>query len=265
MRDTLGALRRPASTGARRCWPCTVLNVGLLVLACALVAFVSPAAAVVAGLVGAVAIALRGYLVPYTPRFAPRLAASLPGEVFHTNSVAPETMDSLSDGTNGEVVLDTLVETGVLVPDGETLRLSEGFRERWREEMAGLRAADAEMLAETAVAVAPTAHESELVDVAGDEWVVLTDESASVADERWLSRPTAIAEVAAVGTLTDDHPPELCVAAARPLRLFLERCPACESGVEETTAAACCGGPGPSGPDEVLACTACGRRLFTFS
>lgn len=260
MRETLAALYRPEYTGERRCWPCTVLNAGLLALACTFVAFVSPAAAVAAGVVGAVAITYRGYLVPYTPRFAPHLVAALPGEFYPP--AAPETSDSLSAGSNGELVVATLVESGVVIPDGDTLHLSREFREYWREEMASLRA-DTETLTETAVAVAPTASESELVDVAGDEWVVLTDHSDSIAGERWLSRPVAIAETAAVSALANDLPSE-CVAAARPLRMFLERCPVCEGVVEETTAAACCGGPGPSGPDEVLACPSCETRLFTF-
>ena len=64
--------------------------------------------------------------------------------------------------------------------------------------------------------------------------------------------------------LAGDLPPDLRMAAARPLRLFLDRCPACEAPVAETTAAACCGGPGPGGPDEVLSCLSCETRLFTF-
>ena len=267
MRDALATLRRPTHTGERRCWPCTALNGCLLALAVGAVVLAGfPALALALGVLGLVAIALRGYFVPYTPRFAPRLAARLPGKFFHAGAThapeIPETPGSLADGgPDGDVVLGSLVDSGILVADGEQLHLDEAFRARWREEMAALRALDSRALADAVATLVPAA-DAEFLTVAGEEWVVLTD--GSVARERWLSRQIAIAEVAAVRALADDLPLDLRMAAARPLRLFLARCPTCEAPVAETTAAACCGGPGPGGPDEVLACLSCETRLFTF-
>lgn len=267
MPTALDALRRPAYTGDRRCWPCTVLNVGLLAVCVGVVALVGlPVLAFGVGVFGLVAIALRGYVVPYTPRFAPRLAARLPGDRFHATDTpgtqTPTATDSLSGDVSADRVLDALVEAGVLVADGEELSLEEGFRERWRDEMATVRTHSSRALAETVLKTVPAADDAELVDVDGEDWVVLSVQTNAVAGERWLSRPVAIAEVAAVRTL-EDLPLETRLAAARPLRLFLDTCPVCESPVEETTTAACCGGHSHS-PDAVLACPACEARLFTF-
>lgn len=271
MRDALAVLRQPEHTGERRCWPCTALNVCLLAVVVGVVVLAGPPALALAlGTIGLAAIVLRGYFVPYTPRFAPHLAVRLPGDPFHVNATAaphatgvPNVPDSLSDEQTGEDVLDVLVETGVLVADGETLYLDEQYRKCWREEMHTLRALDSRALADAVVKLVPSADDVDFAAVAGEEWFVLTTESASATDERWLSRPVAISEAAAVRIL-ENLPLETRLAAARPLRMFLERCPDCEGPLEKATAAACCGGPGPGGPDEVLACMTCETRLFTF-
>ncbi|MEF8788869.1 MAG: hypothetical protein V5A61_01950 [Haloarculaceae archaeon] len=77
-RSLVEAVRRPEHTGERRCWPCTVVNV-VLVAGVALAAARSRRlAALPVALVGAALVYLRGYVVPGTPRFAPRLVAALP-------------------------------------------------------------------------------------------------------------------------------------------------------------------------------------------
>ncbi|MFC6938444.1 hypothetical protein ACFQE8_00525 [Salinirubellus sp. GCM10025818] len=77
-RSLLDTLRRPEHTGERRCWPCAVVNVVLVVGAAFAVARRRRLAALPVLLAGAVAVYLRGYVVPGTPRFAPRLVAALP-------------------------------------------------------------------------------------------------------------------------------------------------------------------------------------------
>ena len=64
-------LRRPEYTGSNRCRACTVVNAAVLLVVAALVGLRSPPAAAGVGAVGAAPIALRRYLVPFTPRFAP--------------------------------------------------------------------------------------------------------------------------------------------------------------------------------------------------
>jgi hypothetical protein len=268
MREALDDLRRPAYIGERRCWPCTALNAGLLALACAVVARATPIGAAGVGLAGSAAIALRGYLVPYTPQIAPRLAARLPFDVPQPADRAKRPPSrppgSLTDDDlAGEVVTERLLDAGVLVAEDEALVLDESVRERWRDEMGSLRALEPDALADAIRAIVDATTTVDRVETADGEWFVLSEAANAVASERWLSRPIAIAEVGAVGAL-DDLSREYRLAAAGPLRLFLERCPACEEPVEATTTAACCGGPGPNGPDDVLVCTACERRVFTY-
>ncbi|PSQ25389.1 hypothetical protein BRD03_14265 [Halobacteriales archaeon QS_9_68_17] len=144
MATLLDAVRRPEYTGERRCWPCTTVNAALVALASAATVAVSVPAAVVVAALGSAGIALRGYVVPYTPRFAPRIAAVLPGDLFHDE---PGPSDSLGAAADGEGVLAALTDAGVVVPEGETLFLDDGFRATWREEVAALREMDDDALA----------------------------------------------------------------------------------------------------------------------
>ncbi|MFC7080422.1 hypothetical protein [Halorussus caseinilyticus] len=283
-------LRNDDYTGERRCWPCTAVNAAILLAACAGVARRrSRSLAAAAGLGGAAVIALRGYLVPYTPRFAPRLASRLPGEFFDHGDTAPtsppgapESSASLGDadddddeGEAGEEVLAALLDAGVVLADEQRVSLDDDFRAAWRDEMRDLRNRDDEALAAALRAAAPTGQEVDVVTPSGwlrqddTRWFVVSDGSHDPANENWLSRPVALSEAAAVRTLADDT--DLSegrrAQAAGPLRTFLERCPACDGAVEETTEVDCCGGPGGASadaPDEVLACGDCGARLYTF-
>ncbi len=302
MSSVLSALRHPEHTGERRCWPCTIANGALLALAVIAVARTRRRAlAALLMVVGTAAIALRGYFIPYTPQFAPRLARRLPGDPFGVEnpirprppeppadaSVAPnarettdgpdthsspethsgpETSHSLTEeGPDGEAVLTALFEAGVLVDDGETIALTNDSRERWRTEMDTLRQLDMDALAAVVGETAPTA-DALSVEGDGGDWVVLTDETGSIGRGVWLSRPVAIAETAAVRALADDLDFSLRLAAARPLRMFLETCPVCGGPVSETTTLDCCGGLSTpnTGPQDVLACEACDEWLFTF-
>jgi hypothetical protein len=133
-----------------------------------------------------------------------------------------------------------------------------------------LRSRSSEALASEALETTPTATDARVVDGENPNetgrWIALGNGTA-IATETWLSRPVAIAEVAAVGALEEfGLPMETRLAAARPLRMFLDSCPDCGGRVTETTTATCCGGvTNPrQGPQEVLACGDCGERLFTF-
>ena len=282
-------LRNSSYTGERRCWPCTVTNALFLVLTCAgLARRRSRRLAAAVGVGGAVAIALRGYLVPYTPRFAPQFVAGLPGDLFHANAgggrEAPSESGSLggdSDCETGEEVLAALLERSVVVADGETVYLAEEFREAWREEMRDLRERDDRGLADALRAVAPESTVTDVVEQDGGQfresrrWFVVSDGSGDPAREQWLNRPVAVAEAAAVRTLADwddrtdrtDLSETRRAQAAGPLRTFLDACPVCDGPVEETTEVECCGGPvgtRADAPDEVLACGECEVRLYTF-
>lgn len=229
--------------------------------------------------------------MPFTPRFAPRLVSHLPVDVFHATGTraspdansrppnAPDASGSLggdADAETGEQVLAALVEAGVVTADEETVYLSPGFREAWRSKMRHLRERNDEGLANALRTVAPEGTEVDVVERSGDQWTdadeswfVVSDGSGDPARENWLTRPVAVAEIAAVWVLNDRTTLSETrrVQATGPLRTFLESCPACDGRVEETTAIECCGGPGGAradAPDEVLACRDCGARLYTF-
>lgn len=282
MRRVTSTIRRPEYTGERRCWSCTALNALLLLVSCIVVASLKPAFAILLGIAGTGLLWLRGYVVPYTPTVAPRLVAVLPFDVpFEGSADAHDRppdgsergslADVGSDRETGELVLAALVDAEVLETDEEGyVYLSDPFRARWRREMESLRNLGADELA-TAIeeVVDDPGYDVETLEPAGRTWFVLSDGSDDPTGETWFSRPAVIAELAAVRTLKErapDLPPDLRSAASRPLRGFLEECPACGGGVVETSSAACCGGhrnPRDE-PDEVLACRSCDRRLYTF-
>ena len=294
--DVLDRLRRPTSTGANRCLPCTALNLGVLAAGvAALVRRRRRRSALTLAVIGTGAIWLRGYFVPYTPRFAPRLVAALGvEEFFHARDErdaleTPGSPGSIDDSydrrdasgrspddrekdteSDGDGTLMMLVESGVVRPDGEALSLAPEVREEWRAEIDSLRAlASADLAAELEASV-PTVTETRVIDDERAEregrWIALGDGS-EIAAESWLSRPIAIGELAAIRALEAfDLPLESRFAAARPLRMFLSACPDCGGRVEESTTATCCGGPTSprQGPRDVLACAECDERLFTF-
>lgn len=276
MRSAYDRLRDPSYTGEQRCWPCTVVNVVLLFVACVGVAWRrSLRSALVLAVGGTGAILFRGYLVPYTPQFAPQLVSKLPGDPFHANAAdsdasdAPDASGTLGGEPSeeaGEQIVASLAEDGVLVADEETLYLADDFREAWRAEMDILRTKDDAALADALRGATPEGSVVEVVRPDDESWFVVSDGSGDPANETWLTRHVAVAEVAAVETLADETALDatLRAQAAAPLRTFLQSCPVCNGEVEETTAMQCCGGPGPGGPDEVLACPNCDERLYTF-
>lgn len=265
----LEAIRRPEHTGKNRCWPCTAVNALLVALAAVVVAVVSPFLALLLALLGAGAIALRGYAVPYTPRFAPRLVERLPEawNPFHPDRIEPEEPGSLADeDVDPEALLGSLLEAGVLEAEGENVLLEGGFRERWREEMRSLRELSDEELAVAARDASEVASAAETVEGRGRTHIVLSDGTGDPMAKSWLTRPVAITETAAVRALSGtDLSREEAMRTAGLLRMFLEECPVCDAPVRETSESMCCGGrTGNRPPRDVLACEECGDRLYTF-
>lgn len=274
----ISRLRRPEHTGDSRCWPCTVVNVMILAVFVGAVALVAPAIALALAIVGLAVIWLRGYLVPYTPRFAPRLVSWVPGDYF-AHATPSETLGDLDgadgadiDGVDGDEILRELVAAGVVEFDGERLEPAEAFASAWRSEMDALatdsddRVSGVDDQLADAVRDAIGRVESARIERTGSEtFLVVTgaDESTT-----WLRRPVAVAEVAAVRALADtDFPPQLRPPAARALCAFLETCPVCADDVVETTPEDCCGHT-LSGtverPTAVLACETCGVVFYEF-
>lgn len=285
----LDALRRPAYTGENRCWPCAAVNLLLVAVVAAIAGSLRAPLASVVLLGGGLLVYLRGYVVPGTPRFAPRLVDPLPVDV---GPEKPVGSDSIADGVdpansgtpvNGgespdeedspgeedsaeasatmdpEAVIATLSGAGVLVADGDDLSPTDAYRESFEARMADLRSLTETELAERAAAAAAGAPTAE---VHGDRILLVGDRDVR------LSRAVAIAETAAVETLAGfDVPPAVRTAAAEPLRTLVRTCPVCGGDVSETTLRLCCGGPGGTHkrPDRpVLACESCDTVVFEF-
>lgn len=263
--SVLDRFRRPEYTGSDRCWPCTITNAALLGLLGALAAAVRVPLAVAVLAVGAAGIWLRGYLVPYTPRVAPALFDRLPGPSPKADP-RPEPgsiTEAGDDAPDGEAVLEALIEAGVLDADETSLALSSSFRDAWTDKQRALRDADAESLAATIEATTPEGV-SARTQGSDDSLFLVEGSNGGVT----LSRTIAIAEAAAARALeatAPELPAAVRASAARPLRGFLENCPACGSDVVETTPRNCCGTTNPRDADDrILACPSCDRRLYTF-
>ncbi|MDZ5810422.1 hypothetical protein U4E84_03525 [Halorubrum sp. AD140] len=98
LRDALAAVSVPEHTGENRCLPCTLVNaVGVAVVA-ALLSRRRRSLGLLAALLGGAAIWLRGYVLPGTPRFAPRIVAPLP---FDIGPDHPDGLDSDSLSSAG--------------------------------------------------------------------------------------------------------------------------------------------------------------------
>lgn len=259
---SIATLRRPEYTGRNRCWPCTVLNVFVLLGCCLVLAVLSLPLSLGTLLAGTGAIWLRGYLVPSTPALTARVRRTLGREPDRplTGSLAPD----VDDDELGERTLTALIEAGAIRPEAERLHLDEGFTEDWHEEMERLESLPNEGLVE-ATAAATQEMEVELLDT-DRPLVVLTGPDG---DEAWVSRPVTIAEVAAERTLSTRVPAMSHrdrLAAARALRSFLDRCPICGTETEEVRPNRCCGGVRDPADlsGTVLVCPACDEALYRF-
>lgn len=173
----------------------------------------------------------------------------------------PRRTDSLVDAADdGDALVASLREGGILVQQGEDLVLSDPFRSGWRAEMDDLRAMDDRELAGAVGTSAPGVEDAVVVEDAGREFVVVGEGD----DQLWVSRPVAIAEVAAMRALPESLPPEHRLVAPRVLRLFLEQCPDCGGRADFVDAA---DWPASDHPDEdageFLVCYDCGETLYS--
>ncbi len=264
LRASVSSLKNPTYTGENRCVPCTILNVIIAaVLSIAIVATVTASDAPLAVGVGiatfVVAIALiyfRGYLIPGTPAI--------------TRQYFPDRLLALFDksprhgGWEDADPRDVLLELGVVVDDpiADDLTLEPAFVSEWE------RASERHWTDE------PTLRAS-LAHLAGTDPDRLEFEDrphsfAALIDgehlANWPSRAACVADAAAATTLPewdlawDRRPLALRADVLGVLRLFLERCPACDGTVSlsQEVVESCC-----RSRDVVAAtCRDCDARLF---
>lgn len=268
----VGRVRQDAYTGENRCWPCTVLNLGLLGIAGAIVSVtVSAEASVAVLLVGVAAIWLRGYLVPYTPSLTGRILPLLPGTASprRERPDAPERESGVDDGDVAapEIVGD-LLNSGVLTESDGELSLTPSFRDAWRSDIERDRLDDSDTLADDLEDIIDWVADASIVTEDDRQWIRLVDEDESIQNETWLAPSAAAADLTAVRTLEaqTDLPGDLQTLAAPSLRQFLEDCPICGTALEVRSPHACCGSPRymAEGIEAVLSCPACDEIVTVF-
>jgi hypothetical protein len=253
--------RNQAYAGPNRCVPCTITNVVTAALGSLALAAVAPPLGVAAFAVALLIIYLRGYLVPGTPTFTRRYFPDWLLAVFDEADPAPTSVD----------VEETLVAAGVLHDEAADLVLDPRFATAWTERMADVDAerdgpsdADANRLDAVELA-ALTDLDPDTLDTQryGDAVVATLDDERI---GRWGSRAAFVADVAAARELDDWVPRWRSIPLAGrsellgALRLFLERCPACDAAltVDHEVLRSCC-----RDRDVIaLSCAGCGSRLL---
>lgn len=253
--DVLSGLRNPDHTGENRCVPCTAVNLALVLVGGGLLVLAGfPLLAGGVAALGAAAVWLHGYVVPYTPRFAPRLVAlsPLPERWFADRTADGSLADS--EGVSGEEALAALAEAGIVRAEGEAVVLDRSFETEWHEEMASLAdASPAELRA--AVAETDDVPDVSAVRSEGKQWFV------AEGDHALIPLPILVAELAAVRTLPSSLGPAR-VAAAPMLRQFLDTCPVCDADLVPSSTTSCCGSNRYA--SETRVCPACQQRVFTI-
>lgn len=264
--SAIDRVRKPEYTGENRCLPCTGVNLAIgaaLAVSVAGGTILADASAWLAAVTGLLvlgasvtAIALRGYLVPYTPQLTKRY---LPERVLarfdHHEPAAGIDAGSAID------VEEVLLAAGVLRerPD-EDLELVPDFEAAWFAELDEVgEAAGRETLAALLGA--------DPADLTFDEYgeaFVAADGGMQVG--RWESRAAFRADIAAARILHEYVAGwESATARQRSqllsgLRLFLEECPACRGPVRfgQEVVESCC----RSIDVIAVTCQDCEARLF---
>ena len=223
-------VRRDEYTGTNRCLPCTVVN---LVIAAAVVGLVAwtgyPRLAAVVTVACLAAISLRGYLVPGTPTLTRRYAPEWFLRPFGKDDESARRGRGASTVTGG--LADALFDAGVLVYGGDDdPHLDPRFGETWRERVEVVRVEEVGTEDVAAMLEAEECRAQSAVSFVVDGNALL----------RWESEAALAADVAAAGVLEArlegwsdlDRSDRLDLLAG--LRLFLDRCPACDGPVSRT-------------------------------
>lgn len=264
----LERVRKPEYTGENRCLPCTLLNVAIAVVASALVALVAPGVAVVVFVGSALAIYLRGYLVPGTPTLTERY---LPDRVLARFDRHPasdedgtqwETLEKLEQQRRNAVDPEQfLLEEGIVEPCGEDLCFTDEFAALLDSRVARYR--DEPVARETVADI--FGLEPEEVSFEDREYPAI---KVSRRIRKWPGDAALAADAATHEALCDrterwmDVPFEQRVGILESLRSFHVRCPLCSGDVYlgSDTVESCC----RSYEVRALACADCAEPLLEF-
>lgn len=281
----LDRLRRPEYTGENRCFPCTILNALISVVLAVVLAAVWVPLGIVSFLIFAGAIYFRGYLVPGTPAITQRYFPEWVLRAFGKDPVevtrpagTTETADSKEvtaeaasqrgmSSENGEKRdIEKLLSTSGIVEecaDEDDLCLSAAFAEEWWRRIRKLRGDDGATRDRLAAVleIAP----DELDFEASETQFTVTFEGDPIG--AWDSEAAFYADLAVEPTLSEwlsdweslsDRERTQLIAG---MRAFLERCPSCESEVEqaENVRKTCCSS---TVVGVNVDCPECGARVF---
>lgn len=250
----LDSIRRPQYTGANRCWACSLLNMCCVVVAGSILVLYSIPLAVVVVCLGSVSVWLRGYVIPYTPRYGPLFARRLP---FFGHTREPPVSESEARSpyhrADGERVLETLLDGGVVRAVGGDVELEPAFDRAWKREIRRRRdrpIAELRREVEQNLRSANRAGDAESVRPNdGSTYIVVVDErDERVGTDISLSRAAAIAELGAIAALAEWLPSaetSVLLTASTPLCAFLDTCPLCGSELVLAESGGCCGAPRP--------------------
>jgi hypothetical protein len=254
-------LRQPEYTGENRCIPCTVVNLLIAVVLGGLVAVVSPPAAAAVFAASVAAIYLRGYLVPGTPTLTKRY---LPDSVLKLfDKYEPPEPPAVKDDADIEAFL-LEVEAVEECREGTDLCLTDGFREAWYDRIERLREqGDADEGVVALFEGLDIDPDRVRVQSYGDAYEAYIDDTRV---GQWESRAAYLADVTAEAEFRQRHPAwhrlgfDERTEILGALRLWLERCPACDGPVTlgEETVESCC-----RSIDVIAAtCEECDARVF---
>ena len=264
--DRVSTWKRPEYTGINRCIPCTAVNVALAFG----LAFVGTGIASVVGIgwsVGAGLLVLagsllliyfNGYLVPGTPeltkRYFPRRLLAAFGK---------DTPGGDPTGFDPDAELRT---AGLVIEGSADLRLHPAFEREWRTAIEHIGTGDMTIEGEITQRLATLGgfDADGLTFVEGPTAYRAWYEDELVAN--WESRAACIADIAAADIIPEydakwyDRPLAMQAELLGALRLFVERCPACNGTVRlaHEVVSSCCY------DYEVVAttCDGCNARLF---
>lgn len=259
-------MQREEYTGENRCFPCTVANLGILVLVCVILVVRSWVLAAGIGVMGVIIISFRGYLIPFTPIFMKKFKQSSLYRVIEPKKGLPDE-ESVSGGEfSGEEIITELLRVNVLqAPNDDDLELTPTFVSKWNQIIDDISTDSIEAFEEWANA-AINNREIDDINAVDLPWVnPYIVVSLSSGEEVTLSYPIAIAELSALKALEITNGSDLLsLRSAGPLRAFLRHCPKCGSSLESSTYSGCCGSSKPG--DEIfgLVCPECREMYFKY-
>lgn len=238
-------IQDPRYTGENRCLPCTIVNSAIGIVLAAIAALESLYLAGGILCLAAVAIGLRGYLIPGTPTVTKRY---LPERVLRWFGKQPTNIENdyqISEETSDLDTEDILLSENVLriCDDGADLRLTDQARERWNAEIESYDGVTASNVS----SMLPSVDKYSSVHLTENQTgVELTCNGQWIG--QWPSEAAVGADVTGAAVL-DAHLPMWKGFNAQErsqlltgLRLFVPKCPTTGSTVSmsERTVPSCC-------------------------